>query len=132
MTKTFRRASRHWIWLELDSFFCLVFVFVLQMYCAIRGSQAWNSNDSRIATVDAKSGRPVGRPALVTRGFLNGDEDNKLVEAAIDIALRAIQSKGDRAAESGALKAQLSDSVSRFLNRETKRRPLVVPVVVEV
>ena len=30
-----------------------------------------------IATVDARTGKPVGRPALVTRGFLNGDEDNK-------------------------------------------------------
>ncbi len=85
-----------------------------------------------IATVDASTGRPVGRPALVTRGFLNGDEDNKLVEAAIDIALKAIQHKGDRAAETGLIKAQLSESVSRFLSRETKRRPLVVPVVVEV
>jgi ribonuclease J len=68
----------------------------------------------------------------VTRGFLNGDEDNKLVEATIDIALKSIQHKGDRSAETGLIKAQLSESVSRFLNRETRRRPLVVPVVVEI
>ncbi|MFM8279529.1 MAG: hypothetical protein ACKN9R_04205 [Candidatus Limnocylindrus sp.] len=43
-----------------------------------------------------------------------------------------MQHKGDRAAETGLIKAQLSESVSRFLSRETKRRPLVVPVVVEV
>jgi mRNA degradation ribonuclease J1/J2 len=32
----------------------------------------------------------------------------------------------------GLIKAQLSESVSRFLGKETRRRPLVVPVVVEV
>lgn len=84
------------------------------------------------ATVDAQSGKPIGRPVLVTRGFLNGDEDNKLVEATISIALKAIQHKGDRHAETGLIKAQLSEAVSRFLSRETRRRPLVVPVVVEV
>jgi ribonuclease J len=84
------------------------------------------------ATVDAQSGKPVGRPVLVTRGFLNGDEDNKLVEATISIALKAIQHKSDRSAETGLIKAQLSEAVSRFLSRETRRRPLVVPVVVEV
>lgn len=84
------------------------------------------------ATVDAQSGKPVGRPVLVTRGFLNGDEDNKLVEATISIALKAIQQKNDRSAETGLIKAQLSEAVSRFLSRETRRRPLVVPVVVEV
>ncbi len=85
-----------------------------------------------IATIDARTGKPVGRPALVTRGFLNGDEDNKLVEETITIALKAIQHKGDRGAEVGLIKAQLSESVSRFLGKETRRRPLVVPVVVEV
>lgn len=84
------------------------------------------------ATVDSQSGKPVGRPVLVTRGFLNGDEDNKLVEATINIALKAIQHKSDRSAETGLIKAQLSEAVSRFLSRETRRRPLVVPVVVEV
>jgi ribonuclease J len=84
------------------------------------------------ATVDAQSGKPIGRPVLVTRGFLNGDEDNKLVEATIGIALKAIQHKRDRHAETGLIKAQLSEAVSRFLSRETRRRPLVVPVVVEV
>ena len=40
--------------------------------------------------------------------------------------------KGQKSPEAGLIKAQLSESVSRFLNRETRRRPLVVPVVVEV
>ena len=84
------------------------------------------------ATVDARSGKPIGRPVLVTRGFLNGDEDHKLVDATIAIALKSMQHKGQKTPEAGLIKAQLSESVSRFLNRETRRRPLVVPVVVEV
>jgi ribonuclease J len=85
-----------------------------------------------IATIDARTGKLVGRPALVTRGFLHGDEDNKLVEEAITVAIKALHHKGERAVEPGLIKAQLSDSVSRFLGKETRRRPLVVPVVVEV
>ena len=85
-----------------------------------------------VASIDRKSGRPLGRPALVTRGFLNGDDDNKLVEQAIEITLRALQAKGARSSEPALIKTQISEAVSRFLHRETRRRPLIVPVIVEV
>ena len=39
---------------------------------------------------------------------------------------------GDRISEVALLKAQIKDSVSRFLYEQTKRRPMVFPVVVEV
>ena len=55
---------------------------------------------------------------------------NKLVEQAIEIALRALQAKGNRSTDPSLIKAQISEAVSRFLHRETRRRPLVVPVVV--
>ena len=64
--------------------------------------------------------------------LFRSDEDNKLVEQAIEIALRALQAKGDRSSEPALIKAKISEAVSRFLHRETRRRPLVVPVVVEV
>ena len=45
---------------------------------------------------------------------------------------RRSSSPGDRISEVALLKGQIKDSVSRFLYEQTKRRPMVFPVVVEV
>jgi mRNA degradation ribonuclease J1/J2 len=43
-----------------------------------------------------------------------------------------VDTPGDRIAEVALLKAQIKDGVSRFLYEQTKRRPMVFPVVVEI
>jgi ribonuclease J len=46
--------------------------------------------------------------------------------------MAAVESPGDRTSEVGLLKSQIKDEVSRYLYEQTRRRPLVFPVVVEV
>jgi ribonuclease J len=54
------------------------------------------------------------------------------MEGAVDHIMAAIESPGDRTSEVGLLKSQIKDEVSRYLYEQTRRRPLVFPVVVEV
>jgi len=51
---------------------------------------------------------------------------------AIERILTSIQNPGDHISEIGLLKSQIKDGVSRFLYEQTKRRPMVFPVVVEI
>jgi ribonuclease J len=55
-----------------------------------------------------------------------------LIEEAADRVIKAIENPGDHIAEIALLKSQIKDGVSRFLYEQTKRRPMVFPVVVEV
>jgi ribonuclease J len=85
-----------------------------------------------VVTVDKQSGRVVARPEIVTRGFVHNNEHDPLMDGAVEHVLAAVESPGDRTSEVGLLKSQIKDEVSRYLYEQTRRRPLVFPVVVEV
>jgi ribonuclease J len=85
-----------------------------------------------VVTVDKQSGRVVARPEIVTRGFVHGNEQDPLMEGALERIMAAAESPGDRTSEVGLLKSKIKDEVSRYLYEKTRRRPLVFPVVVEV
>jgi ribonuclease J len=84
-----------------------------------------------VVTVDKQTGNLIGRPEIVTRGFVAGDED-PVIQGASDRIRAAIENPGDHTSEIGLLKAQIKDSLSQYLYDRTKRRPMVFPVVVEV
>jgi ribonuclease J len=85
-----------------------------------------------VIQVDKQTGHVVGRPEIVTRGFVHGNETDPLIEEAVRRIREALESPGDRISEIALLKEQVKDGVSRFLYEQTKRRPMVFPVVVEV
>jgi ribonuclease J len=85
-----------------------------------------------VVTVDKQTGRVVAKPEIVTRGFVHGNEHDPLMNGAVDKMMAAIEGKGDRTSEVGLLKSQIKDEISRYLYEQTRRRPLVFPVVVEV
>jgi ribonuclease J len=84
-----------------------------------------------VVTVDKQTGSIIGRPEIVTRGFVAGEED-PVISGAVDRIRTAIENPGDHTSEIGLLKAQIKDSLSQYLYERTKRRPMVFPVVVEV
>ncbi len=85
-----------------------------------------------VVTVDKQTGAVLGRPEIITRGFVHGNEDDPIIEEAIRRVMAAVENPGDHISEIALLKSQIKDGVSRFLFEKTKRRPMVFPVVVEV
>ena len=85
-----------------------------------------------VVTVDKQTGTVIGRPEIVTRGFVHLNELDPLMEEAVDRVIEAIDMPGDHISEIALLKTQVKDGVSRYLYEQTKRRPMVFPVVVEV
>jgi ribonuclease J len=85
-----------------------------------------------VVTVDKQTGAVIGRPEIITRGFVHLNERDPLMEEALDRVIASIDNPGDHISEIGLLKTQIKDGVSRYLYEQTKRRPMVFPVVVEV
>ncbi|HET7028351.1 MAG TPA: ribonuclease J [Candidatus Limnocylindrales bacterium] len=85
-----------------------------------------------VVSVDKQTGAVVGRPEIITRGFVRGNESDPLIDEAIRRVVESIDNPGDHISEIALLKSQIKDSMSRFLYEQTKRRPMVFPVVVEV
>ena len=84
-----------------------------------------------ILTMEKQTGRVVGRPEVVSRGFVDMDESDDLIERTRDTILRALEG-ADHIVEWGAVHTQVKESVAKFLYDQTRRRPMVLPVAVEV
>jgi ribonuclease J len=84
-----------------------------------------------VITVDKRTGNIVGRPEIVTHGFVAGPHD-PVIAGAADQAARAIENPGDHISDVALLKAQIKDRLSQYLYDQTKRRPMVFPVVVQI
>ena len=85
-----------------------------------------------VVTVDKQTGNVVGTPEIITRGFVHGNEQDPIIEEAARRVMEAVENPGEHISEVALLKSQIKDAVSRFLFEQTKRRPMVFPVVVEV
>ncbi len=84
-------------------------------------------------TVDRATGQAVSGPDLLGRGFLS-DPDDPLMNAACEHLAQALrQPRSDaHAAELGYLKTKIHDTLSRYFFEQTKRRPMILPIVMEV
>ena len=84
-------------------------------------------------TIDVKTGQPVGVADLVSRGFLSDPED-PIMAAARDHLMEALQQRreDEHTAEAGYVKTKIRDTLSRFFHQRTKRRPMILPIVMEV
>ncbi|MDP3997747.1 MAG: ribonuclease J [Candidatus Andersenbacteria bacterium] len=89
-----------------------------------------------IATVDGRTGDVVGEPDIISRGFIYIKEQQQLIKDTRQ-QIRNIISKQSGQNHGGEpnwthLKATLRDSVGQFLFQKTERRPMILPVIVEV
>ena len=84
-------------------------------------------------TVDARTGQLIGQPDLVSRGFLSDPEDPIMGRARDHLVQALQQSREDQhTAEPGFVKTKTRDTLSRFFHQQTKRRPMILPIVMEV
>jgi ribonuclease J len=84
-----------------------------------------------VVTVDAKSGEVLTGPEIITRGWVFERE----AEALIDGARQAVLASLEKTAEDGGQdnrRRQVRSTLGRFVNERTRRRPMIVPVVMEV
>jgi ribonuclease J len=86
-----------------------------------------------VATVSEQDGRSVAEPEIIFRGVPVMDDQEELIEAlrgAVDDSLKRSAEEG--VSEISLLQTHLHDDLAEFVYRRLKRRPMVLPVVVEV
>jgi len=86
-----------------------------------------------IATIDSKTGEPIGNPDLISRGFVYMKENKDLIEKTRMKAKKIVKSSESRTrTDVDHIKNKLRDDIGQFLFTKTKRRPMVLPVVIKV
>jgi ribonuclease J len=86
-----------------------------------------------VVTVDAKSGEVLTGPEIITRGWVYAPEAEELLEEARQAVLQALEEAADTGSvDFETLKRRARSALGRFVNERTRRRPMIVPVVMEV
>jgi len=86
-----------------------------------------------ITTIDKRTGNLLKSPDIISRGFIYLRENQELLEE-IRKKLRGIIARlaGQRDVDPDYLKTLIREQISQFLYNKTKRRPMVLPVVIEI
>jgi ribonuclease J len=85
-----------------------------------------------VVTVDSQTGKVIGRPDVVTRGFVHLQTSEELIESAKDRVMESMAARGGNPPEWSLFQNNIKDVLSKHLYERTKRRPMVIPVVMEV
>ncbi|MFA5880907.1 MAG: ribonuclease J [Eubacteriales bacterium] len=86
-----------------------------------------------VVTINRESGTVVAGPDIVSRGFVYVRESEELIDEAKDkvkLALRKCKEKG--ITEWASIKSNVRDAVSKYLYEKTRRRPMILPIIMEI
>jgi len=86
-----------------------------------------------IVVIDRTSGRVKGSPDIISRGFVYLRESKDLLRNVRKRVISIVeQSSGENAIDPTFIKDEVRNKIGDFLFRKTERRPMVLPVVIEV
>ena len=86
-----------------------------------------------VMSLDRAGGELVAGPDIVSRGFVYVKESDELIEEARQIVDEAIRKCLDRrVTDWGKLKNTTKDALSDYVWKKTKRRPMILPIIMEV
>jgi ribonuclease J len=85
-----------------------------------------------VVSINRSTGDLLAGPDVVSRGFVYMRQSNDLIEATKANVRDALANGHMAQADSSFVNRKIKDVVSEFLYKETRRRPMVIPVVMEV
>ena len=85
-----------------------------------------------IATIDKRKGTLVQNPDLISRGFIYMKENKKLIEQTRDKAKKIFSGDLKGGVDENYYKDRIRNEIGQFLYQKTKRRPMVLPVIIQV
>jgi ribonuclease J len=84
-----------------------------------------------IVAINKRTGQLEGQPEITTRGF--AADDPELLRNARDIVARTLeQSSAEERRDYGVMKDKIRGDLKRFLQKNANRRPLIMPIILEI
>jgi ribonuclease J len=86
-----------------------------------------------VMSLDKYTGQLAAGPDIVSRGFVYVRESDELMEEAHEVVYNAVMGCLDRGiTDWGKLKGVTKDSLSDYVWKKNKRRPMILPIIMEV
>jgi ribonuclease J len=85
-----------------------------------------------IIAIDKEKGRIIGRPDIVSRGFVDMKEGETILEQGRDLVKATLDHSGGHPLEWSFINTKVKDTLSKFFYEQTRRRPMILTAAVEV
>lgn len=86
-----------------------------------------------VVTLNKQNGEVLSGPDIISRGFVYVRESEELLVEANTLVLQTLKKcNKDNVSEWSFLKSNIRDVLSKFLFDKTKRRPMILPIIMEV
>jgi ribonuclease J len=85
-----------------------------------------------VMTIDKETGQPLAGPDIVSRGFVYMRDAEELLESARERVLESLIGLDGHASDWSFVKDKIKHTLGEFLYEKTHRRPMILPVVMEV
>jgi len=86
-----------------------------------------------VIAIEKATGQVQGLPEIISRGFVSLEESSELLPYAKQLVIKTLESSNaEERSDWGVMQEKIRTDLKRFLNKETQRRPLIVPVILEV
>ncbi len=86
-----------------------------------------------IITINKFTGKNETLPEIVSRGFVSLEDGSDLMNQARQVVARTLEtSTAEERGDWGVMQEKIRADLKRFLNKQTSRRPLIMPVILEV
>lgn len=86
-----------------------------------------------IATISRKTGELIHNPDLISRGFVYMKENKKLIEMTRQKAKKILKDHNPKTSpDEQIIREKLRNEIGKFLFQKTEKRPMILPVIIEV
>ena len=85
-----------------------------------------------VATIDLSGQLIISGPDIVSRGFVYVKEAEELMKEAKRVAEESLERAMSRRLDWNYIKGEIKDDLAKFIFKETKRKPMILPVIMDV
>ncbi len=85
-----------------------------------------------ISTINSKTGKLLNNPDIISRGFIYMKENKELIEKVRNKVKKILTENDPRNTFDSYLKDKIRNDLGQFLYTKTQKRPMILPVLIEV
>ncbi|HLJ13017.1 MAG TPA: ribonuclease J [Bryobacteraceae bacterium] len=86
-----------------------------------------------VIALNKLTGKSEGLPEIVSRGFVSLEDGSGLLQEARQVVAKTVESSStEERADWGVMQEKIRADLRRYLNKQTARRPLIMPVILEI
>ena len=85
-----------------------------------------------VIALDGYSGQLVSGPEISSRGFVYVREAEELLEESKMVVMDVLETHADKLSDWNRMKSIIKDNLGEFIWKKTKRKPIILPIIIEV